>query len=90
MEVIDEKCIVNELEEVEGLTIKYTDDIHINQLEIIHLLKEVTERKQYILKVKRKLYKTCRHNFTRDNSAAFDDLFKWKCSKCHLYKGEFY
>ena len=89
MEVINKKDIVNELEENDVLTIKYIDDIHINQLEIIHLLKEVKERKHYILQVKRKLYKACRHNFTRDSSAAFDDIFKWKCTKCHLYKGEF-
>jgi len=95
MEIVDKEQIVdkvvdiNDLEKNNILAIKYSDDIYKNELEIIHLLKEKRERENYILQIKQKLYKTCEHHFTRDSSAAFDDIFKWKCSKCNLYKGEF-
>ena len=96
MEIGHKEEIINESQEnnKEGggddiATIKYMDDIHSNQLEIVHLLKEAEDRKRYIRQVKEKLYRVCRHNFNRDSSAAFDDIFKWKCSKCHLYKGEY-
>ena len=96
MEVINNANIVNEiLDNKEGAgddieTIEYLEDINRNQLEIIHLLKEIDERRSYINQVKQKLYRTCRHNFIRDISAAFDDMYKWQCTKCHLYRGEFY
>ena len=96
MEIVNKEAIFNELKEKDEdvgdddrQSVKYIDDIHRNQLEIIHLLREVDDRKRYIRQVKRNLYMACRHCFIRDSSAAFDDMYKWQCAKCHLYKGEF-
>ena len=95
MEVINNTGIVNAIsdnkdggnDDIE--TIKYLEDIDRNRLEITHLLKEIDERRHYINQVNKKLYRICRHNFIRDPSAAFDDMYKWQCTKCHLYRGEF-
>jgi len=42
-----------------------------------------------IIKLQKQLYRTCEHNFKRDSSAMSDDLFKYKCTKCSLYKNHY-
>ena len=51
--------------------------------------KKIKSNRNKILNLKRKLYQECHHQFIRDYSAASDDVYKYYCSQCSLYRGEF-
>ena len=42
-----------------------------------------------IYNLEKKLYNTCNHTFIRDTEVAFDEIFKYKCTNCNLYKNYF-
>jgi len=82
-------AIINSEEQVnksvdECELIKAKIDKHFNK--ISDHKKKIKSSGDKIKKLKKELYWTCQHKFERDPSAAYDDLFKYKCSKCHLYQ----
>lgn len=50
-------------------------------------IKTISIMKKRINNKRSKLYKKCNHSFFRDSSCASDDIFKYVCKKCKLYKG---
>lgn len=65
--------------------------VHIQELqdEISTYNKKIKNNKEQIILFKRKLYLECHHLFKRDHSAMSDDIYKYQCIKCSLYRGEF-
>ena len=73
------------------------DECNLIKLQIDKHLNEITEYTKYIKSAKteinnlyKQLYSVCEHDFRRDNSAAHDDIFKYKCTKCNLYQNYYY
>lgn len=42
-----------------------------------------------IPQLEKKLYAKCNHVFVRDPSAMSDDLYKWQCTECQLYRTQY-
>lgn len=54
--------------------------------QIVEYDKYITSAKKEIIELEKGLYKVCDHYFIRDSCVVFDDIFKYKCTKCNLYK----
>lgn len=63
--------------------------ININKLHSDNLeyRKMIENNKKKIYKIQKEMYSICEHEFIRDTTVTFDDMYKWKCSKCGYYKG---
>ena len=56
-------------------------DNQIRQLEYQIKVLKGSQKENY-----QKLWNTCDHNWVYDTSSCFDDLIKYHCTKCYLYK----
>ena len=63
------------------------NDIKSSEKLIIEYNKKIKNIKKRVETMKRIVYKNCSHHFIRDNSCASDDIYKYVCTKCNLYKG---
>ena len=53
---------------------------------IVTLEQEIKQMKQKKSKIELLLWDNCDHEWTRDTSACFDDIHKYYCQECSLYK----
>ena len=72
----DNKSVITEL----------LQKIKKEQTEIIDMEKIINEKKQKIATLEISLWDTCSHCWIRDIFASFDDLCKYYCSKCGLWR----
>ena len=61
-------------------------NISEKHLEIDNLQKTIMEKKKHIIQLQKQLWDTCSHTWVRDPWANFDDLCKYNCSICGLWK----
>lgn len=61
--------------------------IYKNQKDITTHTDAIKEIRDNINNLNKQLYYTCKHSFIRDNTVASDELYKYICNKCGLYKG---
>lgn len=79
------ECVVNSKSDCD--LIKLQIDTHYSQLH--EWQKYINSSKKEIIKLKKELYTICKHSFKRDESASYDDIFKYKCTNCNLYKNHY-
>jgi hypothetical protein len=46
----------------------------------------IKNNKQSIKQIEKDIYITCNHNWIYDTGCTFDDICKYKCSICNLYR----
>jgi len=78
---------------INNCEIKSSSEIYLIKQKISENYNEITKCRKTIKKsqndietLKDTLYELCQHTFIRDFSAAPDDIYKYYCKKCHLYR----
>ena len=84
------KQIVNAPNKIEDYIEQNTKSMIMELNDEIYVFeRKIKNNRNKILKLKKKLYHECKHHFVRDPSATYDDIYKYQCLNCSLYKGEF-
>lgn len=65
-------------------------DIKREEKAIQELQKNIDKKKQCIRSYKQTLWTLCDHEWVRDYFVPFDDICKYYCKKCDLWKDKFY
>jgi len=90
MEILEKKINIEIHQNKQpSLDEKIKDTIIQYRRDITNFEYKIKDMKKDICILEKKLYDSCSHRFIRDQSAAFDDIFKYKCTKCNLYKNYF-
>jgi len=56
------------------------------QNDIMQLKRNIEDIENKIVLNQRNIWTLCSHEWIKDENACYDDLVKYKCSKCHLWK----
>ena len=95
MELQKEEIVINDCEEIviNDCEIKSTSEIYLikqkiqdNYCKIYKCRKTIKNSQDGINNLEKALYKLCQHTFIRDLSATSDDIYKYYCTKCLLYR----
>lgn len=62
------------------------EQINIKKIEIDQFFRKIEENKDEISVLEDKLYDVCKHEWKYDINACFDDISKYYCIYCGLYK----
>lgn len=89
-QIEESEQIINEIDKIEdhieqdtrSMIIELNDEIYVFE-------RKIKNNRNKILDLKKKLYQECNHCFVRDPTAAYDDIYKYRCLNCYLYRGEF-